>query len=316
MEHKVLHDLIEKYANGSATELQKEALLTWYRKDIAEVEWPAEHPDEKSRLKQQMFIRLQHQIRPSKIHRKRKVWQLVASIFMAISILLIGKQYLNKLAGSDYTTITNPSGKLKLVLLPDGTKVWMNASSSLRYLSSFKAKREVHLIGEGYFDVVHDSLHPFVVQSGALRTTVLGTSFDVKFYPGDRFAYVTVIRGKVKVQQQKKTLGVLNPSAELLLDNHTGGIKITQVDPNQVSGWSRGLMEFSGKTLEEISMSLGRWYNVRFIFPDAGLGAARYYLKFNHKLSLNEILAIMTETTGLVFKTDLQHRIIMVTEKR
>jgi transmembrane sensor len=288
-----LDELIDKYAFGLLATEEWEELVEWYRSaEIGAVEWPSDELNERDHLYQRMLDRLQMETKPipQKIFHLR-AWHVAASLVIIFSTLWIARRYLNVTPGPAFTTARNPSGKIQAILLPDSSRVWLNAASSVRYFQAFGkgpgGDREVYLEGEGFFDVVPNRDHPFVVHAGNLTTTVLGTRFDMKSFAGEALVTVTVIRGKVSVWDSVRELGMLTPARQLQLDTRTGRSAVAMVDTNQ-----------------EIASSLGRWYNVRFVFANPLIRRCRYYLNFDNSISLQQLLAALRETTDLNFQVD------------
>jgi len=344
MDQTRLDELIEKYASGTITLEELQELLDWYRsEEIEAVEWPAGSPDERDQLQQRMLQRLNTQIRagqqtpdlpmpgtetpgqpmPDKQRPGASIiplprllrlrgWHIAASLIVIFSAIWVARQYLDITGHPIYITVRNPSGKIQAIRLPDSSQAWLNASSSIRYAQTFDkkrdAKREIFLEGEGYFDVTTDPTRPFVVHAGPITTIVLGTSFDIKFFAGERQASISVIRGKVQVGDSTRILDVLTPARQLQVDTRTGQAHTITVDTNMVVSWQQGKLQFAGQTMEEIAASLGRWYNVQFTFADPAIGHCRYYLNFENTISLEKLLAILKETTDLSYQFDEDRR--------
>jgi transmembrane sensor len=339
-----LDELIEKYASGEITPEELQELLDWYRaEEIGTVEWPAEHPEERDHLQQRMLRRLQNQIRtgmempggpltpvipiaPPSHHTGRRIrpfrlrgWHVAASLIVIVSAFWVARQYLDLKGHPVYITVSNPSGKIRAIRLPDSSQVWLNAASSIRYAQAFvggqDTRREIFLDGEGYFDVATDQAHPFIVHSGALTTTVLGTRFDVKSFAGEQQASVTVIRGKVQVSDSTRSLDVLTPARQLQVDTRTGKTHNIAIDTNSVAGWQQGKLEFAGQTMEEVAASLGRWYNIAFTFADPSIRRCRYYLNFENTISLEQLLAALKEATDMNFQLDKARHTVTISGK-
>lgn len=113
--------------------------------------------------------------------------------------------------------ISHPQKENKVIFLPDGSTVFLSPGSRLNYPSTFdgKKKREVFLQGQGFFDIKHNASRPFIVHSGQVATTVLGTAFNIKAQPHEKYITVTVKRGKVSVSDRYKTLGVITPQEQI-----------------------------------------------------------------------------------------------------
>src|SRR5688572_23808083 len=153
-----LEELIQKYADGTASEEEIRQLRNWYRTSIDKIEWPSKVISEKQKVHHRMLDRLKKEIAPT----HRRVISFAWSKVAALLILLLGVAalvtYLKPFSPS-YISIANPSGKIKLVQLPDNSKLWLNASSKIRYAKLFKQTRVVELDGEAYFQVTHDPEH-------------------------------------------------------------------------------------------------------------------------------------------------------------
>ncbi|MDG1973749.1 MAG: DUF4974 domain-containing protein [Flavobacteriaceae bacterium] len=172
-----------------------------------------------------------------------------------------------------YNQLTVPRGGQFVVELSDGTKVWLNSESQLKYPVSFinGQSREVELAyGEAYFDVSPSSKHKgakFKVFNQFQEIDVLGTEFNIKAYKGESNVYTTLVEGKISVSIDNKNLG-LKPNQQLDLDinNNTSAIKTVDVY-NEVS-WKDGVFSFESKTLEEVMKVFSRWYDIEIVFKN------------------------------------------------
>jgi len=218
-------------------------------------------------------------------------------------------------SATDYISIQNPAGKIQRIDLPDRSQVWLNAASSLRYARNFSGRREVFLQGEGYFDVVQDKVHPFVVHAGDLTTTVLGTTFDIKSFADDRSNVITVIRGKVRVDNGDKILDVLTPARQLQWDNHDRTSQTFSVDTNQVMSWQQGKLKYLGQNMDEVTANLSRWYNVRFEFKDSAVRKCRIYASFDTSHPLKEILDMMINVIDMKYAIDPKKKLVTLSGK-
>jgi len=328
-----LDELIDKYAFGTISPEELRELMDWYHSaEVLTVEWPTLEVEEKDHLQERMLLRLQTQIKGAGVVRPMGAgsrarnrlfriggWQAAAACLaiVAVSVWMV-RQYVGHGGGPALVAVQNPSGKVQHVRLPDGSEVWLNAASTLRYSPEFgkgKDAREVWLEGEGYFDVAEDPAHHFVVNAGSLKTTVLGTRFDVKSFAGERLASVAVISGKVRVGDSARVLDVLTAARQVQVDARTGSFKTVTIDTSQVLGWRQGKLQYTGQTMEEIAASLGRWYNIPFVLSDPAIGRCRYYLNFDNTISLQQLLAALKEATELNFQEDTIHHTITISGK-
>lgn len=148
----------------------------------------------------------------------------------------------------------------------DGTKVWMNANSTVRYPVSFaKNERTIYVSGEVYLDVAKDEGRPFNVELEGMRVAVLGTSFNVRAYADEKKRTVTLVEGKVKATIQSKDYD-LRPGKQLTLDSDINGVSIADVDVNDITAWTRGFYVFKKSSLSEVASTLQNWYDIDIVF--------------------------------------------------
>jgi len=182
-----------------------------------------------------------------------------------------------------------PYGKTSEVLLPDRTKVFLNAGSRLIYPENFSGEtREVYLVGEAFFEVKHDVNHPFIVMVGDLRIKVLGTRFNVSAYPADNVIETVLAEGKVSLGQNNA--GFFDKATDLVpdqmasFDKNTKITNVKTVDTDNYTLWTAGILKFESTDLNRILKQVERFYNIRFHFSDPLLGG----LRISGKLELNE----------------------------
>lgn len=329
MDPDYLDDLIRKYADDTATPEEIQELLEWYRSihTFEIIEWPATYPTEKEELKQRMLqnmLSLLPRDQPAPSPRPRPLLPLPRIyhrpwLRIAASLILIAGAWLLWQSLRPHETawlsIHNPSGKIQSIRLPDSSQVWLNAASTLRYARDFNGQRELYLEGEAYFDVTEDKAHPFTVHAGELTTTVLGTSFNIKSFSSESQNDITVIRGKVQVTHQDKVIDQLTAARQLQWDNTRSQSHTVSIDTNQVLGWQRGQLLFQGQPLDEITASLGRWYNVHFAFKEPAMRQCRYYLNFKNTIGLKELLTTLSVVNDMHFAIDEQNHIVTLSGK-
>lgn len=212
----------------------------------------------------------------SKIRWLLNPWFQAAAALLAfiISALLIADFAVDEpktIAGIEtrWITVENRKGQKCKIELPDGTEVHLSYESKLKYPEVFgKDIREVELIGEAFFDVVPIDTIPFVVKTDAIETEVLGTSFNVRSYQGDFETDVSLVSGKVKVREIdggffKKT-EYLSPGEQLVYQQNSGEMTISNFDIEKVTGWKEGLLIFEDASLVEFIARLEKWYGVDF----------------------------------------------------
>lgn len=207
-------------------------------------------------------------------------------------------------AGAMRTTTTG-RGERDTLRLDDGTRVVLGAASTLRYPAAFDAHaRDVYLIGEGYFQVSHDSRRPFRVHAGNATAEDLGTAFDVRAYAEDSVVGVVVAEGKVALGAA--TTGSVQGA--ILIPGQLGRLRrgttipsVQHVDVATYLGWTRGQVAFDDTPLGEVVVELARWYHAEFRIADASLATRRLTGSFTNQ-SLPDMLATLAPVLGVRFE--------------
>lgn len=174
-------------------------------------------------------------------------------------------------------TITVPVGGEYGVVLSDGTRVWLNSGSVLKYPVAFSGEgREVSLVGEGYFQVTKLGV-PFVVRTEGMDIRVLGTSFNVSAYPEDKYTTATLVEGKVCVQTETgRAEYEISPGHVLSYEKDIRQVEIKQCDTDLYTSWMNGRFRFRDMRLEDIMIKLKRWYNCEFFYQNPELKDLRF----------------------------------------
>lgn len=197
-----------------------------------------------------------------------------------------------------FNTLFTPAGSQYQVTLADGTKVWLNSGSSLRFPTSFHGKeRIVELIGEAYFDVAKNAAMPFKVKASGAEVQVLGTSFNVMAYKDESYINTTLIEGSVKLASSKD-YAILEPGQKGVIYNDEEQIHVSTTDISDATSWKNGLFSFSGESVESVMRKISRWYDVEIIYKGEVTDKDFSGTISRHK-NLSEVLK-MLELTGLV----------------
>lgn len=214
-----------------------------------------------------------------------------------------------------YNTLVTPFGGQYRLTLQDGTNVWLNAGSSLRFPASFPGKeRKVILTGEAYFEVAKDQSRPFYVTvndaSGAPMTVrVLGTHFNINAYPDEQQHIVTLLEGSVKVGCGKAD-ALLTPGKKAILNRASGKINIKDGDTEAAIAWKNGYFLFDNEKIEGVMKQISRWYNVEITYQGDVSGKA-IGGSLSRSKNVTEVLS-MLELTGTVhFKIEGRRIIVM-----
>ncbi|GAL70004.1 putative anti-sigma factor [Jejuia pallidilutea] len=194
-----------------------------------------------------------------------------------------------------YNYLTIPRGGQFRVLLSDGTQVWLNSETQLKYPKNFikGQTREVELIyGEAYFDISPSSNHNgdmFKVVNASQHIEVLGTEFNIKAYKDEDVVYTTLVEGKVTVNSEKK-YQILKPSEQSILDIKTNNIDVKLVDAYNEISWKEGIFTFEKMPLIDIVKVLSRWYDIDFVFESEAIKENKFNGSLKRNLKIEEIL--------------------------
>lgn len=200
-------------------------------------------------------------------------------------------------------TLAVPRGGEYQLILSDGTRIWMNAESFLRYPASFVGeKREVFLEGEAFFEVAKDTEHPFVVHTNRHSVEVLGTSFNISAYP-DYKVYTTLEEGRVKVSTAKASV-VLNPDQQAVIEPENDDIVTRDVPAYLFTSWAKGNYEFRNTSLAEIVAQLSRWYNVDIYFKNESLKNKRFAGIIFREEELSFAIEVIERVSNVHFTRD------------
>jgi hypothetical protein len=201
-----------------------------------------------------------------------------------------------------YNTLSTPRGGQYKVILADGSEVWLNASSSLRFPTSFKGnKREVELKGEGYFEVAKNKAKPFYVSVDDMMIKVLGTHFNVNAYSDDNTIKTSLLEGSVKITRGKAE-GLLKPGEQGIVTKDKGKVEIKEVNVSEVMAWKNGLFQFDGADIVTIMNQISRWYDVDIVY--SGKVPVRHFQgKISRDAALSQVLKIL-ELSNVKFKME------------
>ncbi|GAA0535641.1 FecR family protein [Chitinophaga japonensis] len=257
--------------------------------------------------------------------RKKWIWIPAATLLVAVAIyggvLLLRQPAPETLATNEMVT---PPKARSAVKLPDGTRVWLNASSRLTYNEEYgKEKREVRLTGEAFFDVAELADKPFIVHTAVMDITVLGTAFNVKAYPDDKSTAASLIRGSIAVtiKNRAKDRITLQPDEKLVVDNGitrletippAGAGRQTLVAVNKLAynpadstldetQWMHNKLVFRDESFRELAARMERWYGVTIDITDPQLQEKRLSGSFEQE-TIEQAIEALTITTPFRFK--------------
>lgn len=208
-------------------------------------------------------------------------------------------QVANKLTSNEpsigYNTITTPRGGQYQVVLPDGSKVWLNAASSLKYPTKFSGEeRNVELTGEAYFEVARNAAMPFRVRSAGQIVEVLGTHFNINAYTDETLMKTTLLEGSVRVNHEQATV-VIKPGEQASAVKGVSRIAVNEADTNEVIAWRDGYFQFNHADIQTVMRQLSRWYDVDVKY-DGAISSNQFGGAIQRNLKLSQVLHILEKS--------------------
>ncbi len=210
-----------------------------------------------------------------------------------------------------YNTISTPPGGQYNLTLSDGSKVWLNAESSLTFPASFTGNdRNVELKGEGYFEIAHNKEKPFHVSVNNTIVEVLGTHFNINAYTDENSLKTTLLEGSVKVVKGSENV-IIEPGQQAVVNNTSNSMTINKsVNLEEAVAWKDGLFQFDNTDLQDVMKQLGRWYDVKIEFEN-DVPAKRFTGKIYRNVNASEVFKIL-EILDIHFK--LEGKTVIVTK--
>ena len=209
-----------------------------------------------------------------------------------------------------YNVLTTPRGGQYELLLPDGSKVWLNAASSIRFPTAFTGNnRKVEITGEAYFEIAPNATQPFIVESNGMNVMVLGTHFNVNAYRDNTDMKVTLVEGRVKVASGNGTGTILNPMEQAEM-NKEGLVKLVEnADVSEAVAWKEGIFQFDGDDMATIMKKISRWYDVEVTYKN-GVPSGHFTGIISRNTNLSEVLK-MLELSGVQFQVEGKDLIVL-----
>ena len=201
-----------------------------------------------------------------------------------------------------YHTLAVPVGGEYHFTLADGTRVWVNSASEVRFPNYFSGgKREIYVKGEVYLEVARDEKHPFIVYTGENEVRVLGTRFNLTAYPDEQKVITTLVEGSVEFRNDQSSVR-LKPGEQSVLNRATNKLEKQKVDVSIYTSWVSGTYEYERSPLSDITRQLSRWYDVQFIYESTEFSNHPFTGVVKRDQSLEEVLSIIEKTTNIRFK--------------
>jgi transmembrane sensor len=210
-----------------------------------------------------------------------------------------------------YNTMSTPKGRQFQLVLPDGSKVWLNAASSIRYPIVFNGgERKVAITGEAYFEVAHDASKPFrVMVNNETEVEVLGTHFNINAYHNEESINTTLLEGAVRIRNNQQRI-VLSPGQQAQVSNQQDIKVVDDVDVEKVMAWKNGVFNFDDASLQEVMRQLERWYDIEVVY-EKGVPPLEFYGKMGKDLPLSAVLSGL-EKSNVHFRLEEGRKLIVL----
>lgn len=206
-----------------------------------------------------------------------------------------------------YNTLEVPRGGEFTLRLADGSTIWLNSKSTIRFPEHFNAEsRKVYLEGEAYFEICNDRKRNFIVSTPVSEVEVYGTSFNLRSYPNEKEQQTTLVAGKIGIKTNGKEV-TLRPGQQAVITKGSDIINVEEVDTTLYCSWRKGLFIFEYRRLEDILSQLSDWYDVDFTYTDPSLKELHFTGDLERYADFNEILSLIGMTTNISFEIKGKH---------
>jgi ferric-dicitrate binding protein FerR (iron transport regulator) len=354
LEQKDTIDLIAGYLTGQLSDEQLDVLNAWIKADKRNKQYfddmrelwlaaPAAFPGKpfnKDAAYQLFLLRTRKKVpaKPAKERQPAYIWMFRVAAAVIVGFMLGAFYVFQTAATADVSSqaasqvdVIVPYGSRNHLILADGTKVWLNSGSRLRYTTGFgQSSREVYLEGEGYFDVARDTARVFIVKTDKLDVKALGTSFNVKAYPGEENIETVLVEGKVRIGnvelapkekaiysrknsqltiEKKASENVRQSDKPLPKNAPVAKIVETPIDPAIYVSWKDDLWRIESESLGSLAVKLERRYNVQIRFADRNTQMLGINAVIKDE-SLEQVLRFLQLSVPIDFKIDGKHVVL------
>ncbi|MGN6421208.1 MAG: FecR domain-containing protein [Pseudobacter sp.] len=211
-----------------------------------------------------------------------------------------------------YNTMSTPKGRQFQLLLPDGSRVWLNAASSIRYPVAFRGtERKVEVKGEAYFEVAADQARPFLVQTQHQVVQALGTGFNVHAYSNETAEQTTLVEGSVKVTLStgKQLYAILGPGQQAMLDNRKQSMAVLENQSEAATAWKNGYFHLENMSFEKVMKQLERWYDIEVVYAN-GVPDLSFYGGISRNMTLDALIRAL-KVSEVHFKIQAGRRLVV-----
>jgi transmembrane sensor len=310
-----MEELFDRYLKGEASPAETERVEAWLEHyQHPKAEWQQLDKTSREKWLEALFEDVQESITEQKIvpiRSRRILWRTIAAI-AAMLLLGLGIVYLERPKQVQMISLNVAPNQKSQVVLADGSKVWVNSQSSLTYPKTFDGKtREVYLSGEAFFDIRHDAAKPFIIHTGNIVTTVLGTAFNIKEDKGTHTVVVTVTRGKVSVANGSHLLGVITPNQQISVNTVNHAQTQKNVNAGEAVTWQQNSISFDDITFADAAAQLQRRFKVKISFANDKVQNCRFTGSALKEEKLDQILKVICNFNNATYQTKADGSIVI-----
>jgi len=317
-----IEDILDRYLKGEASPEEMEHVEAWLDEHhAASSTWQQMDKNRRDQWLTGLFKEIEEETgmrntNVVKMHPGR-IWLLAAgSIAAAIVIIftiVLQKSHVQSISTAGNLAVMNvPANQKRQVVLADGSKIEVNSSSVLKYPIKFDGKtREVFLSGEAYFDIRHNASKPFIIHTGKVVTTVLGTAFNIREDKQQHTIIVTVTRGKVSVANGSEPLGVITPNEQISFNEINLRHTQKNVDAEVAISWLESNLHFNNVTFADAASQLEQRFKVKISFANNKVKNCRFTGTALKAEKLDEILNIICTFNNATYKTRADGSIVI-----
>jgi len=309
-----IEDLLDRYLKGEASPQEIERVEAWLNdNDAPGTQWQQMDKESRDQWLSGLLGEISESISTNEpkiivMQPRKNLWRSIAAVaaILAISftLYLAWPVLQNSLHPAELTALKVAADQKKQVMLADGSKIWVNSGSELKYPQTFNGKtREVYLEGEAYFDIKHDVSKPFIIHTGKVITTVLGTAFNIKADNLQHTVVVTVTRGKVSVANGDEKLGVITPNQQISFNTVNKQHLQRNVDAKQAIAWQDTDIHFDDITFADAALQLQQRFKVKIDFANDKIKNCRFTGTAIEGEKLDKILKVICAFNNATYQT-------------
>jgi ferric-dicitrate binding protein FerR (iron transport regulator) len=263
-------------------------------------------PERKKQLFREFWSKTQLQKQKS----TRKLYSQWAKYAAILVVALVSGFYLNKLTdhpSGSWQQFHAENGSISSILLEDGSKIWLNANSTLS-IDEREGRVTTKLRGEAYFEIIHNEKRTFIVDLGHIKVRDLGTSFNISAYPDGQYFRTTLIEGGLAITNPEgDEIRELDPNQTFRYDQTNGTYKLEELNTTVVTGWKENKFVFIDKPLAEICEEIEKWYGVSIMIECENLKEGTYTSVIRRPSTVEQMLEMFKLTTGINYKVENQN---------